>query len=337
MWDVDFKFGFDNREYEKLTTSPSGTMFGAVLTPKVGLGWGEGHSVYAGVGVHRYFGKTSPELSFDWLLYYQYDGEYFKANAGAFPRKRMSGYYPSAFFDEHYFFDGTLEGALLSYTRKWWRIEGIVDWVGCVETHTREQFSVYSFGQFGAPWLNFSYSFMMTHYAGSETVGGVVDNVWLYPHVASDLSQFVPRRMNLSLRAGWMQTFQNDRRLGQGYVLPGGFQGEVALEYYGFGIRNTVYAGENLMPFYGHADDIGQVYGSNLYYGDVFYSTDSGIYNRLEISYHYDFKDYLRLKVASVHHYDGYGWGWQQLVQLTVNLNNFQFDRPGHRSHRHNR
>ena len=26
LWDVDLKFGFDNREYSSLTTSPSGTI-----------------------------------------------------------------------------------------------------------------------------------------------------------------------------------------------------------------------------------------------------------------------------------------------------------------------
>lgn len=337
LWDVDLKFGFDNREYARLDTSPSGTAFGAVLSPKIGLGWGDGYAVYAGVDIDRYFGMTSPVLMFDYLLYYQYDGEHFKANAGSFPRKRMTGYYPKAFFDEHYFFDGNLEGALLSYTAGWWKIEGVVDWVGCLGEYTRERFSVYSYGQAGASWLNISYSFMMTHYAASGTVGGVVDNVWLYPHLSSDLTQFLPERMNMSIRAGWIQTFQNDRVSGEGYVLPGGFQGEVSLEYYGFGVRNTIYAGNNLMPFYYTEDALGIAYGSDLYYGDLFYSTDSGIYDRLEISYHYDFKDFLSLKVASVHHYDGYGWGWQQLVQLTVNLNNFQFplkSRTGH-PHRH--
>ena len=33
LWDVDVKFGFDNREYSSLTTSPSGTIFGTMLSP----------------------------------------------------------------------------------------------------------------------------------------------------------------------------------------------------------------------------------------------------------------------------------------------------------------
>lgn len=337
LWDVDFNFGFDNREYASIDREPSGTIFGAVLSPKVGLGFGEGHAMYAGVDAAKYFGRTSPELTLEALLYYQYDGEYFKVNAGAFPRSSVTGYYPTAFYDDRYFFDTNIGGALLSYTRKWWRLEGVVDWVGCCDRDTRERFEVYAYGEAGAPWLSFALTFKMLHYAGSATVSGVVDNVWLYPHLSSDLSAFLPERMRLSLRAGWIQTFQNDRIREEGYAVPGGFQAEVGFEYFGFGIHNTVYAGDNLMPFYYRAGASGVTYGSDLYTGSLFYSTDSGLYDRVEISYHYDFKDFLRLKVASVHHCDGYGWGWQQLVQLTVNLNNFQFPFREHRNHRHRR
>ena len=138
--------------------------------------------------------------------------------------------------------------------------------------------------------------------------------------------------MTAGLRVGWIQTFQNDRIRNQGYVLPGGFQAEARIGYYGFEIYNTIYAGDNIMPYYYSTDMAGVMYGDNLYTGSIFYSTSSGVYNRLEISYHYDFRDFLRLRVASVHHYDrGRGWGWQQLIQLTVDLNNFQFpSRPRH-------
>lgn len=331
LWDVDFKFGFDNREYASLTTSPSGTLFGAVLSPKAGIGFGKGHALYAGVDLAKYFGQDSPLLSVDYLLYYQYEGEHFKAYAGSFPRSKVTGHYPTAFFDDSYFFDTNIGGTLLSYSRKWWRIEGAVDWVGCWDEDTRERFEVFSYGQAGAPWLNVSYTFKMLHYAGSAVAGGVVDNVWLYPHIASDLSGFLPDRMSLGLRAGWIQTFQNDRVRGEGYVTPGGFQAEVGFEYYGFGVHNTVYAGNNLMPYYYRTGTDGIAYGANLYTGSLFYSTESGIYDRLEISYRYDFKTFLSLRVSSVHHYDGCGWGWQQLVQLTVDLNNFQFPARGGR------
>lgn len=334
LWDVDFKFDFDNREYMAVETSPSKTIFGAMLSPKIGLGFSKGHALYVGADIESQFGRTEPHLTFDWLFYYQFDGPYFKVNAGSFPRARLTGYYPAAFFDDRYFLEGNVEGLMLSYTRPWWRIEGVVDWVGCIDRDTRERFEAYSYGEAGAPWLSAAYTLKMLHYAGSGEAGGVVDNVWVYPHLVSDLSQFLPQKMSLRLRAGWLQTFQNDRVREEGYVYPGGFQAEAALGYCGFEVRNTVYAGGNLMPFYFRTDTIGVMYGDNLYTGDMFYSTDSGVYNRLEISYHYDFQDFLRLKISSVHHYDGYGWGWQQLVQLTVDLSSEKWPkshRPRHR------
>lgn len=325
LWDVDFKFGFDNRENASIDTEPSGTTFGAVLSPKVGLGFGDGHALYAGVDASKYFGRTAPELDLEALLYYQYDGRYFKANAGAFPRSRLSGHYPAAFFDDRYFFDTNIGGVMVNYTRRWWSVEAVADWVGCLDETTRERFEVYFYGHAGAPWLSAAYTFKMLHYAGSSTVRGVVDNVWVYPHLASDLSEFLPDRLSLGVRAGWILTFQNDRIRGAGYISPGGFQAEVSFGAYGFRVYNTVYAGDNLLPYYYRTGRDGVMYGADLYTGSLFYSTDSGVYDRLEISYQYSFRDFLNLRVASVHHYDGYGWGWQQLIQLTVDLNNFQF------------
>lgn len=103
--------------------------------------------------VGKYFGQNDPAVTLDYLLYYQYDGRYFKVNAGSFPRNRVTGHYPAAFYDDSYFFDTSIGGALLGYTRKWWRIEGVVDWIGCHDTDTRERFEVYSYGQAGAAWL----------------------------------------------------------------------------------------------------------------------------------------------------------------------------------------
>ena len=38
LWDIDFRFQFDNREYKSLLTH-SGTLFGAKLAPEIGIGW----------------------------------------------------------------------------------------------------------------------------------------------------------------------------------------------------------------------------------------------------------------------------------------------------------
>lgn len=322
LWDVDFRMGFDNREYAQMKTQPSGTLYGAILAPRVGLGFGEGHSVYIGGQVGRFFGKADPKYSYDWMLYYQYDGEHLKANAGAFPMSRLRGEFPVAFFDDCLFFDTILEGVHIGYGSDTWYLEAALDWIGMVDEQTRESFYVYSYGRKDIGMFYGAYTYMMYHYASSYTVRGVVDNIWLYPHIGVQLSKVLPLD-KFDIRAGWLQTFQNNRISGDGFVLPGGFQGEFRLEKWGFGIYETIYAGPSLLPFFDTPDAAGMPYGTGLYCGDRFYGTESGIYNRLELYFAPTIakvSDYLNLRIAAVIQCDGVDWGWQQLVQVVVNL-----------------
>lgn len=328
LWDVDFKFGLDNREYAGMETSPSFTAFGAILAPKAGLGWGNGHSVMAGAAIERYFGQVSPLLKVSPLLYYQYEGRHFNAYAGALPMKKLSGDYPRAFFDDMLFFDPVLEGALFRYGSDTWELEAAVDWLSCLDTDVRERFAVYSYGRKDFAFFRMGYSMMMHHFSISGTLKNVVDNIWIYPFLRLDFSGMTPLSQ-LFLKAGWIQTFQNDRANNTGYVLPGGFQGEFAIEKWGVGISETVYAGGNLQPFFHTPDAKGNIYGTELYFGDRFYGTDSGIYNRTELYYAPDIGRFLSLKISFAVHYDGYGWGTQQLVRLIVNLDDSQFRTNG--------
>ncbi len=327
LWDVDFRMGFDNREYAQMKTSPSGTLFGAILNPRVGIGFGDGHAVYLGGQVERYFGKTTPKYSYGWQLYYQYTGTHFRVNAGAFPMSRLRGEYPVAFCDDLLFFDTTLEGVLIGYTKDTWSLEAAIDWYGLPDEETRESFYVYSYGCKNIGLIYGAYTFMMYHYASSLTVKGVVDNLWLYPHIGVKLSEVLPLS-KFDIRAGWLQTFQNNRISGEGYVNPGGFQAEVRLEKWGVGIHETIYAGPSLLPFFNTPDAAGVPYGTNLYCGDRFYGTESGLYNRLEVYYApvlAKISEYMNFRLSAVVQFDGVDWGWQQLIQVVVNLNSLQF------------
>ncbi len=327
LWDLDFRMGFDNREYAHMKTQPSGTLFGAILSPRVGLGFGEGHAVYLGGELRRYFGKSAPKYAYEWLLYYQYDGEHLKLNAGVFPMTRLTGEYPLAFQEDNTFFDTVMEGVHVGYERDTWYLEAAVDWTGLPDEETRENFYVYSYGRKDIGMVYGAYSFIMYHFASSYTVKGVVDNLWLYPHIGVQLAKVLPLS-EFDIRAGWLQTFQNDRISGNGYVNPGGFQAELRLEKWGVGIHETIYTGPSLLPFFNTPDAAGVPYGTALYSGDRFYGTESGLYNRLELYYAPTIakvSDYLDFRIAAVLHCDGFDWGWQQLVQVVVNLDSLKF------------
>lgn len=328
LWETDFAFRFDNREYAGMDIEPSRTNFGIVLSPRIGLGWGNGHALYAGADIDKYFGKNHPSYEADILFYYQFDSPHFSANAGLFPWKRLKGEYPKAFFDDSLFFDTSIEGTLLQYRDRNTLAEFAADWTGCVYRENRERFRLYAYArrEFGPFYA--AAAFMMHHYAGSEYVAGVVDNIWLYPYAGIDLARYIPLDA-LDLRAGWLQTFQNDRIQEKGYFNPGGFQAEIRLAWHGVGLYNTLYLGPGLLPYFDSPDAAGNRYGRDLYLGSLFYRTDSGCYNRLEAYWEPRIDERMTLRISSVHHFDGRNWGWQQLITLLVNLNGDNLSRPG--------
>ena len=93
---------------------------------------------------------------------------------------------------------------------------------------------------------------------------------------------------------------------------------EIKAQKWKFGIFNTLYAGKNLMPYY-MTDNPSLDYGPGLYWGEPWYRTNR-IYDRLELYWQPLCNETMKLRVASVHHYDGHKWGWQQKVLFTVNL-----------------
>ena len=75
------------------------------------------------------------------------------------------------------------------------------------------------------------------------------------------------------------------------------------------------------MPYYKSTVPDQPDYEYGLYYGDPYYRTTSGIYNRLEFYWELKTKYNVNARVASAHHYDGRKWGWQQVVAIQVTLN----------------
>ena len=161
------------------------------------------------------------------------------------------------------------------------------------------------------------YHLSMYHHAGTITEDGVVDNILLHPHIGADFSKMTGLE-KLSLQVGWLQAFQNDRKYVGEYVTPGGAQIELKVQMWKLGIFNTLYAGKNLMPYY--VADPSLDYGPGLYWGEPWYRTENNIYDRLEIYWQPIRNDIMKLRVASVHHFDGKKWGWQQKVLFSIDL-----------------
>ncbi len=352
-YDVDFEMNFDNREYYRSDFSESMTIFGTRLTPSAGISIPQrshrmNHKVMLGIDIMKDFGAEHENLELfrEMTLYYKlekhFDNTGLELYAGIFPRKTMTGSYSDAFFsDSLKFYDNNLEGLILKISRPKSYYEVGCDWMGLKGYERKEKFLLFSAGESSiTPWLQVGYAGYMLHFAGSRKARGVVDNILLNPFVKFNIGD----KMNFqefSFRLGWLQAMQNDREFVGHYVFPRGGEFDLTVRNWNVGIRNRLFYGTDMMPYYNSADTAGDKYGSRLYFGDPFYrihdtaaipgddtfpgseaSSGPGLYDRLDIFYEPHIGKYLSIRISARFHFHNMTYsGCQQLVGIVFNLN----------------
>ena len=338
-YDVDFKMNFDNRELYKSAFSRSMTIFGARVTPSIGLAVrpqaGEEHKVMIGADVMKDFGGVQTRILEELTLYYRMQKDMGDTDltlyAGIFPRSRTMGDYSPAFFsDSLLFYDNNLEGVMLQIRRPKASFELACDWMGQYGPDRREKFMVFSAGEGKIlPFMSLGYAGYLYHFANSYTQKGVVDNILLNPYLKFDFSDAIGLQ-RLDVRLGWLQGLQNDRVHGNGYVFPSGGEVDLDIRNWNVGVRNRLFCGIDMMPLYNDKDNTGVKYGPELYMGDPFYrvyddgNDGMGIYDRLEVYYEPDFwssSKYINIRIAAIFHFNAMKYcGTQQMVTVRFNL-----------------
>lgn len=335
-YDVDFEMYFDNREASRSHFSKSSTLFGARLTPSIGLDMrqkgGMQHRVMLGVDVMREFASGDKyKLLNDVSLWYRMKKTVKKTDitltAGIFPRNFTEGDWPLSFFsDSLKFYDNNLEGLLVQFHRPAAYFELGCDWLGMYGDESRERFMIFASGQGRLkPFFTLGYHAYLYHFSCSRKASGVVDNILLNPYAKFDLGPVLPLE-ELSISLNWIQGAQNDRKFIGKYVFPAGFQIDTDIRKWGAGIRNRFFYGTDMMPYYNSIDASGSKYGNLLYMGDPFYrihddgSSGWGPYDRLEAYWEPKIGPYLNIRIAAVFHFHKKYSGCQQMVTLKFNL-----------------
>ena len=327
IWDVSFATKFDNHEFMQMSVGESKTLFGAFLTPVAGFQWDEGkHTLVAGGDVVRYFGDYVTPYQWDLQFYYRFKNKNFDVFAGAFPQKDSYSDFSTAFInDTKRFRETVIEGFKFKYSNDYGNVSLIFTWPRRDHEWMSETMTVFSTSKFHYKWLYAGYLFDMNHYAYDIAAKNVVDNIWVNPFIGVSFDKYVPLQV-LDLRIGWILTVQKDRWITDDFIYPAGGAVDFTIQKWGVGLHNSFYFGDNLMPYFNNYNSSGDIYGNELYYGDVMYSTDSGIYNRLEAYWRAYSNDYINVNVNVVMHLDGYGkMGWQQGASVSVNMNNFSW------------
>ena len=279
-YDAKFDYIFLNREFDRSLNvfEQSGTLHAARLTPMVGVDWNQrrraSHSVRLGVDLYKNMGEGLPagDVFDEVLLYYKAEvplrhNASFSAIAGIFPRSFSEGYYSDAFFsDEMRYIDNNFEGIFLKYSSPSVYAELGLDWCGMKGITRREAFRIMSAGEvdlFGTDIFALGWSASMFHYAGSQTVRGVVDNTLVNPYLSVDFSSVTPMQ-ELSLKAGPMVGYQWDRVAEPEARMPWGLESVLTVQKWNVGLESIYYRGDDLYLLYDQ-------YGDSVYYGEPFY------------------------------------------------------------------
>lgn len=352
---VNFDFDFDNREFDagKERFTESMTLFGARLTPSIGINVRQNksvsHKIMLGIDVMKEFGNrpvnigSGPEsdnklentkLFREITLYYGLNAKIgdcqIEGYAGMFPRRFSEGSYTKAFFsDSLLFYDNNLEGMLIKMRSSKSFIEAAADWRGKYGDFRREEFVLFGHGYYQfTKWFKVGFTMQYHHYANTSRYGSVVDNGLVHPFACFEFEKFT-RMQELSLKLGWYQGLQQDRRLDFGTSTPSGAEAELGIRKWNVGIRNTLYFGEDLMTFYNSTDAEGFKYGNNVYYGSPFYRVHAsgntgqwGMYNKMEIYYEPYIADFMNIRIGAIFHFpEGFRFGGtQQKVSISFNL-----------------
>ena len=325
--EADFTTLFDNTEYASMKGVSSGTLFGARLTPKVGIEWQYRNQLMVGADLYQDFGHDKFLSDAKLQLYYAYNAPEVKLYAGIFPRSAMKGLRSPLFFDPAYCYNNnSLSGVLARYddTTNPSYVEFAMDYTGMRSFDVRESFAIMSSGKhsfFKRGWLSYGYDFYMGHYAkdyNPETVDGVVDNIMLTPYVEWEdgvLAEIGRWWLCMDVRLSYVQSLQRDRINENVWEHPFGGDLLVNFQWNGVELSNRLYMGKgSLLTYYNR-------YGSDVYHGMPLYRTDKGIYDAIALSYNrWFFNHSVGVKAGITVEYDGTGWGTRQWLQVDVAL-----------------
>ena len=324
---VDFATLFDNTEYASMDGVSSGTLFGARLTPKVGVEWQERNSLVVGADLYQDFGDSKFLSTAKLQLYYAYNAPQVKLYAGILPRSAMKGLCSPLFFDPSYcYYNNSISGVLARYeaAASPSYVEFTMDYTGMRTFDTREAFAIMSSGKhsFSAHgWLSYGYDFYMGHYAkdyNPDTRDGVVDNIMLVPYVeyeSAELGRMGSYPLTMCARLSYVQSLQRDRINENAWEHPFGGELLIGFKWAGLELSNRLYVGRgSLLTYYNR-------YGADVYHCMPLYRTDKGIYDAIALAYGKRFFDNtVGIKAGITMENDGTGWGTRQWLQVDVAL-----------------
>lgn len=317
VYDIDFLTFFDNRE-SHIPSYPSKTLFGARLSPEIGLEINDSiygnHKLIAGASYIQPFGSQWTDIKIRPTIYYRYRQQGFDLSLGFIPWRNIRTDLPDYLFsDSLHYFSPNIQGVHFGYSSRHGFAEFICDWRGMQSLETREAFRLLLTGEYHYQWLFAGGNAQLNHLANRlnpPVRDGVCDDITAQPFIGFNISQLIPLD-TLALRTSYIFSYQRDRKNNQ-LFLNHGFLAELSLKWRFLAVENNLYIGDPLLPLY-------KQYNSLLNQGESNYQHK--IYNKTEFSVYILQIPFVTLQFSwNLHYIPNHPLAHQQLLIAHFNI-----------------
>lgn len=242
-WQTGINGFFDNREYQN-PYAISQTIFGSRLFGTVKISLNRQVEIGTGLNVLYEFGDKLKKENVEPTLFLHYSRNFLDFYFGSFPRRNLITLPNMLQSDTIQYYRPNCEGLYLELKRKWGYQSAWLDWTSHQGDTIREIFQIGGTGIMRKGIFFYQHDFIMTHYAkpADHIPNNLIrDNGGLYAGVGVNLSPYLFDSLTIS--TGFCFSYD---RIRDEYDLTfrHGSLTQLYIEYYGLGIRSTVYVGE---------------------------------------------------------------------------------------------
>ncbi|MDD2960552.1 MAG: hypothetical protein PHR45_00510 [Muribaculaceae bacterium] len=330
-WSVDFNTIFDNREGDDKFTDTK-TFFQTRLAPEIGISLkGNSHRIAAGAVWTQPIGSEWNGYKISPTLYYRYTSPVWKFSFGMFPRTQLIQTSQNFIISDSLSYNqANIRGAMVQYTRENGFFEAYIDWRGMQSETQREAFSILFHGEWNKKHkvLIAGGTAMMNHLAKQKNPPegqSLVDNIIVNPYLGLNLAKVTPLD-SFTIKAGALLSINRDRSYDK-WDIPCGLWVDLTAEWKFLGLKNTLYTGGKLYPYYNK-------FGSILDMGEPYYQ--SSFYNRTSV-YAYIMRNWFMNLEASLDFNiakDNFTFYQRLLLRVFIDQNGWKDRKNSHKGER---
>lgn len=316
-WNIDMQAVFDNREGDTQYAVDK-TYFQTRLAPEIGVSlYDDRHRVAGGVVWTQPIGSEWDGYRLSPTLYYRYQHKGIRFAMGMFGKDMLYADMPNYIWNDSVnYAQRNIRGAMFGYRNGKGYFQAFIDWRGMQTEKQREAFNIIASGerQYKSGKFMWGGLVMMNHLAKDlihKEEQFVVDNFAYNAYLGINLAEMIKSPLDsCTFRVGVLGGLTRDREI-KSWKTPVGFWADIDMRWKFLELKNTLYAGGTLFPYY-------STFGAMLDLGEPYYS--ASFYDRASVGAYILERKFLTLKASLDFNLALSHFNFHQRVIVTFNL-----------------